>query len=84
MKFNFNIPEEKWNLVSKVGYPEDGEWCFLIYKGRTDYCYSVGGYDERKSNFYVNFGLGGAVLDEADVIAWALFEEDYLKTFSKE
>lgn len=49
MKFNLNIAEEKWNLVSEKGYPKDGEWCFLIYKGQEEYHYFVGGYHEDNS-----------------------------------
>lgn len=79
MKFNLNIAEEKWNLVSEKGYPEDGEWCFLIYECKGEYHYFVGGYHEDESQFYVNFGFGGAVVDAVDVYAWALFEDaEYL------
>jgi len=80
MKINLNVPEENWNLVSEVGYPEDGEWCFVIYKVNDEYSFSVGGYSEREEQFYVNFGWGGSVLDEQSVHAWALFCDDsYLR-----
>lgn len=83
MKFNLTVPKESWNLVSEVGYPEDAEWCFLIYKVRDKYSFSVGGYSVYEEQFYVNFGLGGAVLDEQDVYAWALFCDDNYLTVSE-
>lgn len=30
MKFNLSV--DKWNPVSEKGLPEDGEWCFLVWK----------------------------------------------------
>lgn len=74
---NFNLSVDKWNLVSEKGLPEDGEWCFLVWKtenGELDW--SVGGYDEGEQSFYVNFGLGGLILEAKDVIAWAVFFGD--------
>ena len=45
-----------------------------------EYDWFVGGYNEEHKQFWVNFGYGGAVVDEADVIAWAEFENDkYLR-----
>lgn len=74
---NFNLSVDKWNLVSEKGLPEDGEWCFLVWKthdGELDW--SVGGYNESENEFYVNFGMGGLVLGAEDVIAWAVFFGD--------
>lgn len=75
MKFHLSV--DKWNLVSEKGLPEDGEWCFLVWKtedGELEWC--VGGYSESEEQFYVNFGEGGMVLDANDVIAWAVFFGD--------
>ncbi len=74
---NFNLSVDKWNLVSEKGLPEDGEWCFLVWKhddGELDW--SVGGYSESENEFYVNFGMGGLVLSAEDVVAWAVFFGD--------
>lgn len=74
---NFSLSVDKWNLVSEKGLPEDGEWCFLVWKtAKGELDWSVGGYNENKQSFYVNFGLGGLVLDAEDVIAWAVFFGD--------
>ncbi|MDE6016678.1 MAG: hypothetical protein K2H41_13485 [Acetatifactor sp.] len=71
MKFNLSV--DKWNLVSEKGLPEDGEWCFLVWKTEDgELQWSIGGYDESEENFYVDFGMGGMVLDAKDVIAWAV------------
>ncbi len=32
MRINFNLSVDKWNPVSEKGLPEDGEWCFLVWK----------------------------------------------------
>ncbi|MDE7270850.1 MAG: hypothetical protein K2N81_10310 [Acetatifactor sp.] len=71
MKFNLSV--DKWNLVSEKGLPEDGEWCFLVWKTEDgELQWSIGGYNESEENFYVDFGMGGMVLDAKDVIAWAV------------
>ena len=70
---NFNLSVDKWNLVSEKGLPEDGEWCFLVWKSENgELDWSIGGYNESEKNFYANFGLGGLVLEAKDVIAWAV------------
>ena len=74
---NFNLSVDKWNLVSEKGLPEDGAWCFLVWKWENgELNWSVGGYNESEQSFYVNFGLGGLVLEAKDVIAWAVFFGD--------
>lgn len=71
MKFNLSV--DKWNQVSEKGLPEDGEWCFLVWKTEDgELQWSIGGYNESEENFYVDFGMGGMVLDAKDVIAWAV------------
>lgn len=36
----------------------------------------MGGYNARENSFYVNFGMGGCVLEADSVIAWVdLFED---------
>lgn len=74
---NFSLSVDKWNLVSEKGLPKDGEWCFLVWKSSTgEIDWSVGGYSESEKTFYVNFGLGGLVLDAELVLAWAVFFGD--------
>jgi len=83
MKIRFEIDETKWNFVSEKGMPEDGEWCFVVWKADDgEYDYHIGGYNEQENTFYMNFGLEGCVLEADNVVAWtSLFEEDqnYLK-----
>lgn len=74
---NFKLSIDKWNLVSEDGLPEDGEFCFLIWKsGDGEYDWGVGGYNESENEFYVNFGYGGLVFEAKDIVAWAILGED--------
>jgi hypothetical protein len=74
---NFKLSVDNWNIVSENGLPEDGEFCFLIWKSSDgEYNWSVGGYNKNEKAFYVDFGLGGLVLEEKNVVAWAKFFED--------
>ncbi len=77
LKYKFEIDESKWNYVEDIGLPEDGQWCFLIWRThKGDYTYHLGGYNDRENSFYVNFGMGGCVLEADSVIAWVdLFED---------
>lgn len=76
LKFRFRIEESDWNYVEEKGLPEDGTWCFVIWKDSNgDYDYHLGGYDEDSNEFYVNFGMGGAVLSADSVIAWVPISE---------
>ncbi len=80
---NFKLSIDKWNLVSEKGLPEDGTWCFVVWKTHDGkYDWTVGGYDEKEKKFYANFGLGGMVMKEEHVVAWAVFGED--ETFTTE
>ena len=78
--FSFEIPKEKWNIVSEVGLPkeDEGMWCLLVcedIKGR--FTYDVGGYNEYNNTFYLNCGYGGMVVDAENVVAWvSLFNPD--------
>ena len=73
-KFDFSI--KNWSLVSEKGLPKDGEWCFLIWvKQNGEFDWSMGGYSEKESQFYVNFGFGGATLPEQEVYAWSTFDD---------
>ena len=77
MKFKFEIDETRWNYVKEKGLPEDDGFCIVIWKMGGTYDYHMGSYCEVNHQFYVNFGLGGMVLDADSVVAWApLFDED--------
>ena len=66
-----------FNVVSEVGYPEDGDFCWLIWADdEGDYNFSFGGYFQEKHEFYGNCGLGGMVLDDKYVVAWKLMGEE--------
>ena len=55
---NFEVYMNDFNLVSEKGYPEDGEFCWLIWKTYSgEYEFSFGGYFEDKKEFYGNCGL---------------------------
>jgi hypothetical protein len=74
---NFKLSVDKWNLVSEKGLPEDGEFCFLVWKSDDGkYNWSAGGYSEIDKEFYIDFGYGGMVLEAKDVVAWAVFFGD--------
>ena len=78
--FSFEIPKEKWNIVSEVGLPQgdDGMWCLLVfdYFHNENYEYGFGGLRD-DNTFYVNFGCGGMVSDADSVVAWvSLFNPD--------
>jgi len=71
--FSFEIPKEKWNIVSEVGLPkeDEGMWCLLVCEDFKDrFTYEVGGYNEYNNTFYLNCGYGGMVIDAKNVVAW--------------
>lgn len=78
--FSFEIPKEKWNIVSEVGLPseDEGMWCMLVCKNfKDEFTYNVGGYNEYNNTFYLNCGYGGMVIDAENVVAWvSLFNPD--------
>lgn len=39
------------------------------------YDWGVAGYNKEAKQFYVNFGMGGLVYDEENVIAWKAFTD---------
>jgi len=68
---DFLLGVRDWNLVSEVGLPPDGTWCFVVFGDEaTGYSWSIGGYSTDKKQFWANMGYGGMVLDEADCVAW--------------
>lgn len=71
----FKLCVEDWNFVDQVGYPPCDEWCFIITPSQYGclYTWGVGGYSVEQKTFYVNYGLGGLVTDQEDVIAWKAF-----------
>jgi hypothetical protein len=74
---NFRLSVDKWNLVSEKGLPEDGEFCFLVWKSDDGaYHWSAGGYDESAKEFFIDFGYGGLVLGAENVVAWTVFFGD--------
>ena len=80
---NFKLSVDRWNLVSEKGLPQDGEFCFLVWKSEDgEYNWSAGGYNANEKEFYIVFGYGGLVLSEENVVAWAVFFED--ETFEVE
>lgn len=67
---------ENWKTVEEHGMPEDMDWCFVAWKdSKGDIEWSTGGYSEDEKQFYANYGLGGLVLDEKNVIAWCSFDD---------
>ncbi|MEF9983809.1 MAG: hypothetical protein RR710_04625 [Oscillospiraceae bacterium] len=77
MNIDFKLCIENWNFVDKVGYPADGEWCFIITQSRHGclYDWSMGGYNAKHKTFYVNYGMGGLVEDQESVLAWKAFTD---------
>ena len=66
---------DNWRTFKHDGAPPDGEWCICLFgHGKTPDVF-VGGYDAKSKIFYANFGLGGAVLEAADVGAWIPISE---------
>lgn len=74
---DFKLCVEDWNFVDKVGYPAYDEWCFIITKSQHSclYDWGMGGYSAEHKTFYVNYGLGGLVTEQQDVIAWKAFTD---------
>ena len=65
-----------WKLPTRDGWPPDGEWCVCLFgEGKKKPEIFVGGFDQERRNFYANYGMGGAVLDQEDVAAWCLLYE---------
>lgn len=72
MDIKFEITE--WNLVADKGFPTGDEAmsCILVVKNvKGGYGYEFGGYKEESQSFYVNWGLGGGVIEADSVVAWA-------------
>lgn len=67
---------DRWHDVKTEGLPtKEWEWCFFYYLIKGEPSWSVGAYFPEKEHFYVNFGLGGAIVDAKNVVAWAYFDE---------
>ena len=78
---NFKLILDKWNLISEKGLPEDGTRCFVAWRNCADeYEWMIGGYNEAEHQFYVNFGMGGMVLEEEEAVAWAELSKDEVFT----
>lgn len=71
----FNLSMKKWNITSEKGLPEDGAWCFLLFKSRDSFSWTIGSYFEDKGHFWANMGFGGMVLEAEDVYAWADWDD---------
>lgn len=56
--------------------PNDGEFCFILFKNEKSYELSVGGYNKKEKYFWADLGLGGMVYKAENVIAWKSFSED--------
>ncbi len=70
-----------WHWVDEVGLPKEEKFGFNYSFFILTDNYSlveVYGYDEDNKSFYHNFGLGGGVVDEESVIAWAYFSDTSL------
>ena len=67
-----------WNLVSEVGLPEDGTWCFVIFGDvETGYDWSIGSYRDDTGCFWGNMGYGGMVVEGKDAVAWKSWDDVY-------
>lgn len=73
---DFLLGVTDWNLVSEVGLPPDGEWCFAVF-GDDDmgYSWSIGSYRTDTKQFWGNMGYGGMVVDEKDAVAWKSWDD---------
>ena len=74
MKAAMALPKlvyDDWKTPEADGWPPDWEWCMVMWLDHNNQPeVFVGSYNEDKKAFYANFGLGGAVLDLEDVVAW--------------
>lgn len=81
---DFSLNVNKWNIVEEVGMPNEYEFCFIVYRGKTNiefFSWSVGGYNPNNHEFYCNMGLGGMVVDADSVVAWKLIDDvDFKRT----
>ena len=61
-----------WKYPQKDGWPKDDECDICIFECEDNKVF-VGGYNTSYENeFYVNWGLGGAVYGTDNIIRWAL------------
>lgn len=68
----YELKINDWKMVASDGLPLDGTWCFLIVKDKDGaISWELGGYNKERHEFYLNFGLGGLITIEENVIAWA-------------
>ncbi len=73
---NFEMRGEKFNIVSEVGLPEDGDFVIALFGDEeSGYSWQPAGYSVENHNFYANMGLGGLVLDENSCVAWLKWED---------
>ncbi|MDE7213903.1 MAG: hypothetical protein K2N42_04930 [Anaeroplasmataceae bacterium] len=80
LNYEFKVNPEQWNIISEVGYPEDGTVCIVLFKGsKNQMSWTISMYDEECKNFYVNYGYGGLVLEREEAYAWCELQNDMLK-----
>lgn len=73
---DFLLGVTDWNLVSEVGLPPDGEWCFVVFgDSARGYSWTIGGYSTETGNFWGNMGYGGMVLEGKDAVAWKSWDK---------
>lgn len=76
----FPVPKltfENWKWVAIDGLPtEDWWWCLIMWQDHEGNMeVHVGSYFEERKEFYVNFGLGGSVLEADCVVGWVSFDD---------
>ena len=72
MEFSLDITG--WYLVSEVGLPPDGMWCFVVFgDNEHGYTWSVGGYSTETGNFWSSMGDGGMVYPHEGAVQAGLF-----------
>lgn len=71
---------KEFNFISEKGLPSNHTICIIIF-GKENKDYFIGQYSEENHNFYVNFGDGGFVVNETDVIAWKELNKGIINEF---
>ncbi len=77
MKKEMALLVKDWHWVDEVGFPKDNEEDFDWYY--TDFgSVEVAGYRPDFKDFYANFGYGGCVVEQENVLAWAKLQDTML------
>ena len=67
---------ENWKYPNVDVMPEDGDLCIVLWKSHDEKPnIFVGGYYSDRKEFWNNWGLGGAVLNEEDIVCWKLLDD---------